>query len=272
MVFWSLTHQPRGSCRALFSAPAFFETFSLGHISLKHHQKQPSLLPVWIPCLFFPSFFGWLGAWIWAKQLIPSSHDNIVPASKEASTALHLLEGRKKETVWRATLPLATLAVLVIVTNPWSLAVALLGSRSIQGCPDVKFYCPWKQTSPPSWPVKQYLLQGTSAYLKPTHPKPKVMPGGEILFCHVSYKRRSRVNSIHKITAVIFQLAERLHRSKNTVASKWFLICTILVFFLLSMWCRACQKPSLQLLTGRLEIMHDGFHHFSTGWSSISTA
>lgn len=44
--------------------------------------------------------------------------------------------------------------------------------------------------------------------------------GTEILFCRVSYKGRSRVNSIHEITAVIFQLAERLHRSKNTVALK----------------------------------------------------
>lgn len=167
------------------------------------------------------------------------------------------------------TFAFATLAVLAPWTNALRLAIALLDSENIPGFSDVKFYCPWRQTSPPSRPVKQYLLQWTSAYLKPTHPKPKVMPGGEILFCHVSYKGRSRVNSIHKITAVIFQLAERLHRSKNTVAPKWFLICTILVFFLLSMWCRACQKPSLQLLTGGLEIIRDGFHRFSTGWSSI---
>lgn len=170
------------------------------------------------------------------------------------------------------TFPFATLAVLVTVTNLLSFAFALLGSKNIQCFSNVKFYYPWKQTSPLSWPVKQYLLQWTSAYLKPTHPKPEVMPRGEILFCHVSYNGRSRVNSIHKITAVIFQLVERLHRSKNTVAPKWFLICTVLVFFLLNMWCRACQKPSLQPLTGGLEIIHDGFHHFSTSWSSILTA
>lgn len=62
--------------------------------------------------------------------------------------------------------------------NLLSLAIALLGSKNIQCLSDVKFYCPWKQTSPPSWPVKQYLLQGTSAYLKATHPKPKAMGVG----------------------------------------------------------------------------------------------
>lgn len=140
--------------------------------------------------------------------------------------------------------------------NLLSLAIALLGSRNIQCSSDVKFYCPWKQTSPPSWPVKQYLLQWTSAYLKATHPKPKAVP-------------EVQINSIHKTTAVIFQLAEWLHRSEDTVAPKWFLICTILVLFILSTWCKTCQKPSLQLLTGRLEIIHDGFHHFSIGRSSI---
>lgn len=69
-----------------------------------------------------------------------------------------------------------------------------------------------------------------------THPSTakKSCQWGEIFFCHVSYKGRSGVNSIHKITAVIFQLAERLHRSKNTVASKWFLIGTVLAFFFYS--------------------------------------
>lgn len=67
----------------------------------------------------------------------------------------------------------------------------------------------------------------------------KECQGGEILFCRVSYKGGSRVNSIHKITADIFQLAERLHRSKHTVAPHWSLICTVLVVFILGMWCGA---------------------------------
>lgn len=38
------------------------------------------------------------------------------------------------------------------------------------------------------------------------------------------------------------------------------------------MWCGACQKPSLRLLTGGREITHDGFHRFPIGWSSVSAA
>lgn len=57
VCFRRLEPSPASECRALFSEKAFLETFSPGCISLKYHRNQPSLLPVWILCVFsFPSF------------------------------------------------------------------------------------------------------------------------------------------------------------------------------------------------------------------------
>lgn len=97
VVSWGQTQRQGWQCKASLSEPAFSETFSLAWVSLKHHQNQPSL-----PSLLLPQPFGGSVAGIWAKQLIPSSHNNAVHASKEASMALHLWEARKRDCAgWR---------------------------------------------------------------------------------------------------------------------------------------------------------------------------
>lgn len=75
-----------------------------------------------------------------------------------------------------------------------------------------------------------------------------------------------------KNAAAFFQLAERVHRSKRTVAPKGFLIRTIPVFFILGMWYKAHLRPSRQLWTGRLEMVQGAFHHVYTGQPSTRTA
>lgn len=95
----------------------------------------------------------------------------------EKPATLHLLEARIKRRCGLATL-LVPPAVLVTVAHIcWALPSLCRAPRTSRA--DVKFYCPWTQTAPPSWPVKQYLLRWTCAYLKPTHPQPKSHARGE---------------------------------------------------------------------------------------------
>lgn len=59
VVSWGQTQHQGRQCKASLSEPAFFETFSLGWVSLKHHQNQPSLPSLSGFCASSPSPAFW---------------------------------------------------------------------------------------------------------------------------------------------------------------------------------------------------------------------